>query len=165
MSFRVFLDGSESSAVEAGLGQSIRLLCKAGSSRFSRVEWQKDGRPVSSDRWAWPLAHTPVVEPTLLKPINTTEAYILEFLDTAISMSSGRSSLYIIWGLQQNIAVWSADQDSSHCTPFWRTHQPPLTASVLYSTPCPAPHRIFIKIPLYFFKLWGSLKPAAPVCE
>ncbi|XP_034968720.1 papilin isoform X1 [Zootoca vivipara] len=47
---RVFLDGPESSAVEAGLGQSIRLLCKAGSSRFSRVEWQKDGRPVSSDR-------------------------------------------------------------------------------------------------------------------
>ncbi|XP_062973702.1 papilin isoform X2 [Elgaria multicarinata webbii] len=47
---RVLLDGSESSAVEAGLGQSIRLLCKAGNARFSRVEWQKDGRPVSSDR-------------------------------------------------------------------------------------------------------------------
>ncbi|XP_061467221.1 papilin isoform X2 [Rhineura floridana] len=47
---RVLLDGSESSAVEASLGQSIRLLCKASNSRFSRVEWQKNGRPVSSDR-------------------------------------------------------------------------------------------------------------------
>ncbi|XP_042302856.1 papilin isoform X3 [Sceloporus undulatus] len=46
---RVLLDGS-SSAVEAGLGQSIRLLCKASNSPFPRVEWQKDGRPVSSDR-------------------------------------------------------------------------------------------------------------------
>ncbi|XP_020665827.3 papilin isoform X1 [Pogona vitticeps] len=47
---RIVLDGSESSAVEASLGQSIRLLCKGGSSYFSRVEWQKDGRPMSSDR-------------------------------------------------------------------------------------------------------------------
>ncbi|XP_060617227.2 papilin isoform X2 [Anolis sagrei] len=46
---RVLLDGSSSTA-EAGLGQSIRLLCKAGSSHFSRIEWLKDGRPVSSDR-------------------------------------------------------------------------------------------------------------------
>ncbi|XP_053111490.1 papilin isoform X2 [Hemicordylus capensis] len=47
---RVLLDGSEPSAVEAGMGQSIRLLCKAGSTPFARVEWQKDGRPLSSDR-------------------------------------------------------------------------------------------------------------------
>ncbi|XP_007428164.1 papilin isoform X1 [Python bivittatus] len=47
---RILLDGSESSAVEAGLGQSIRLLCKTSNSHFSRVEWQKDGQPVSSDR-------------------------------------------------------------------------------------------------------------------
>ncbi|XP_048340392.1 papilin isoform X2 [Sphaerodactylus townsendi] len=47
---RVFLEGSGSSTVDAGLGQSIRLLCKAGNSPFSRVEWQKDGRPVPSDR-------------------------------------------------------------------------------------------------------------------
>ncbi|KAL8169501.1 UNVERIFIED_CONTAM: hypothetical protein K2H54_050460, partial [Gekko kuhli] len=47
---RVFLEGSRSSTVEAGLGQSIRLLCKAANSPFSRVEWQKDGRPVPSDR-------------------------------------------------------------------------------------------------------------------
>ncbi|KAK9409767.1 papilin [Crotalus adamanteus] len=47
---RIFLDGSESSAVEAGLGQSIRLLCKTDNSHLSRVEWQKDGQPISSDR-------------------------------------------------------------------------------------------------------------------
>uniref|UniRef100_UPI0025403722 papilin n=1 Tax=Euleptes europaea TaxID=460621 RepID=UPI0025403722 len=47
---RIFLEGSGSSTVEAGLGQSIRLLCKVGNSPFSRVEWQKDGRPVVSDR-------------------------------------------------------------------------------------------------------------------
>ncbi|KAG8126097.1 hypothetical protein E2320_021399 [Naja naja] len=47
---RIFLDGPESSAVEAGLGQSIRLLCKTDNSHFSRVEWQKDGQPISSDR-------------------------------------------------------------------------------------------------------------------
>lgn len=50
---RVILDGSDSSAVEAGLGQSIRLLCKAGNFPFSRVEWQKDGQPVSSDRYTY----------------------------------------------------------------------------------------------------------------
>ncbi|KAF7251494.1 Papilin [Varanus komodoensis] len=50
---RVTLDGSESSAVEAGLGQSIRLLCKAGNSHFSSVVWQKDGQPLSSDRHSY----------------------------------------------------------------------------------------------------------------
>ncbi|XP_054827005.1 papilin [Eublepharis macularius] len=47
---RILLEGSGPSTVEAGLGQSIRLLCKAGNSPFSRVEWQKDGQPVPSDR-------------------------------------------------------------------------------------------------------------------
>ncbi|XP_060117802.1 papilin isoform X1 [Heteronotia binoei] len=47
---RVFLEGSGSSTVEAGLGQSIRLICKTSNSPFSRVEWQKDGQPVPSDR-------------------------------------------------------------------------------------------------------------------
>uniref|UniRef100_A0A7M4FQK1 Papilin n=1 Tax=Crocodylus porosus TaxID=8502 RepID=A0A7M4FQK1_CROPO len=42
--------GAESSLVEASVGQNIRLLCKTGTSYFSRAEWQKDGRPVSSAR-------------------------------------------------------------------------------------------------------------------
>uniref|UniRef100_A0A7M4FNH9 Papilin n=1 Tax=Crocodylus porosus TaxID=8502 RepID=A0A7M4FNH9_CROPO len=50
LSFRVILEGAESSLVEASVGQNIRLLCKTGTSYFSRAEWQKDGRPVSSAR-------------------------------------------------------------------------------------------------------------------
>ncbi|XP_019374659.1 PREDICTED: papilin isoform X10 [Gavialis gangeticus] len=46
----VILEGVESSLVEASVGQNIRLLCKTGTSHFSRAEWQKDGRPVSSAR-------------------------------------------------------------------------------------------------------------------
>uniref|UniRef100_A0A8D0G111 Papilin n=1 Tax=Sphenodon punctatus TaxID=8508 RepID=A0A8D0G111_SPHPU len=47
---RVLLEGAESSVVEASLGQTIRLLCKEVTSLFPRVEWQKDRRPISSDR-------------------------------------------------------------------------------------------------------------------
>uniref|UniRef100_A0A8C0HA93 Papilin, proteoglycan like sulfated glycoprotein n=1 Tax=Chelonoidis abingdonii TaxID=106734 RepID=A0A8C0HA93_CHEAB len=50
LSVRVILEGAESSVVEATLGQTIHLLCKAGSSPFPRIEWQKDGKPLSSDR-------------------------------------------------------------------------------------------------------------------
>uniref|UniRef100_A0A8D0G719 Papilin, proteoglycan like sulfated glycoprotein n=1 Tax=Sphenodon punctatus TaxID=8508 RepID=A0A8D0G719_SPHPU len=50
LSFRVLLEGAESSVVEASLGQTIRLLCKEVTSLFPRVEWQKDRRPISSDR-------------------------------------------------------------------------------------------------------------------
>ncbi|XP_034625129.1 papilin isoform X2 [Trachemys scripta elegans] len=51
--YRVILEGAESSVVEAALGQTIHLLCKAGSSPFPRIEWQKDGTPLSSDRHAY----------------------------------------------------------------------------------------------------------------
>ncbi|XP_019352076.1 papilin isoform X4 [Alligator mississippiensis] len=47
---RVIVEGVESSLVEAAVGQNIRLLCKTGTSHFSRAEWQKDGWPVSSTR-------------------------------------------------------------------------------------------------------------------
>uniref|UniRef100_A0A8D0G8S9 Papilin n=1 Tax=Sphenodon punctatus TaxID=8508 RepID=A0A8D0G8S9_SPHPU len=46
----ILLEGAESSVVEASLGQTIRLLCKEVTSLFPRVEWQKDRRPISSDR-------------------------------------------------------------------------------------------------------------------
>ncbi|ETE63833.1 Papilin, partial [Ophiophagus hannah] len=58
---RIFLDGPESSAAEAGLGQSIRLLCKTDNSHFSRVEWQKDGQPISSDRHTYQSDNSLVV--------------------------------------------------------------------------------------------------------
>ncbi|NXK52597.1 PPN protein, partial [Chauna torquata] len=41
------------SLVTAAVGQNIQLVCKTGMSPFSRVEWMKDGRPVSSDRYTY----------------------------------------------------------------------------------------------------------------
>ncbi|NXS62242.1 PPN protein, partial [Brachypteracias leptosomus] len=48
--FRAILEEARSSLVTAAVGQNIQLICKTGTSPFSRVEWMKDGRPVSSDR-------------------------------------------------------------------------------------------------------------------
>lgn len=47
-SYRIALVGSESSLVQAALGQVVRLFCPDDTSLDTR--WQKDGRPVSSDR-------------------------------------------------------------------------------------------------------------------
>uniref|UniRef100_A0A669PKL9 Papilin, proteoglycan like sulfated glycoprotein n=1 Tax=Phasianus colchicus TaxID=9054 RepID=A0A669PKL9_PHACC len=49
-SFRAILEEAKPSLVTADKGQNIQLVCKASMSPFSRVEWLKDGRPVSSDR-------------------------------------------------------------------------------------------------------------------
>ncbi|KFP35424.1 Papilin, partial [Chlamydotis macqueenii] len=49
-SFRAILEEAKSSLVTAVVGQNIQLVCKTGMSPFPRVEWMKDGRPVSSDR-------------------------------------------------------------------------------------------------------------------
>ncbi|NXF34775.1 PPN protein, partial [Nyctibius bracteatus] len=49
-SFRAILEEAKASLVTAAVGQNIQLVCKTGMSPFSRVEWMKDGRPVSSDR-------------------------------------------------------------------------------------------------------------------
>ncbi|NXE08013.1 PPN protein, partial [Lophotis ruficrista] len=49
-SFRAILEEAKPSLVTAVVGQNIQLVCKTGMSPFSRVEWMKDGRPVSSDR-------------------------------------------------------------------------------------------------------------------
>ncbi|XP_075048304.1 papilin isoform X2 [Mixophyes fleayi] len=48
--YRIILDKAESSAMEASLGQTVRLLCRVSDYPFPRVEWQKDGRSVSSTR-------------------------------------------------------------------------------------------------------------------
>ncbi|NXY81156.1 PPN protein, partial [Alcedo cyanopectus] len=48
-SFRAILEESRPSLLTAATGQNIQLICN-GMSPFSRVEWMKDGRPVSSDR-------------------------------------------------------------------------------------------------------------------
>ncbi|NXG74017.1 PPN protein, partial [Baryphthengus martii] len=49
-SFRAILEEAKPSLLAAAVGQNIQLVCKTGLSPFSRVEWMKDGRPVSSDR-------------------------------------------------------------------------------------------------------------------
>ncbi|NXX54847.1 PPN protein, partial [Scopus umbretta] len=49
-SFRAILEEAKPSLVTAVVGQNIQLVCKTGMSPVSRVEWMKDGRPVSSDR-------------------------------------------------------------------------------------------------------------------
>ncbi|NWS76488.1 PPN protein, partial [Crotophaga sulcirostris] len=49
-SFRAILEESKPSLVTAVMGQNIQLVCKTGMSPFSRVEWMKNGLPVSSDR-------------------------------------------------------------------------------------------------------------------
>ncbi|NXK13894.1 PPN protein, partial [Herpetotheres cachinnans] len=49
-SFRAILEEAKPSLVTAVVGQNLQLVCKTGMSPFSRVEWMKDGRPVSSDR-------------------------------------------------------------------------------------------------------------------
>ena len=46
--------GSEPSVVQAALGQLVRLFCSEDGSPGPHSRWQKDGRPVSSDRWVQP---------------------------------------------------------------------------------------------------------------
>ncbi|XP_075470383.1 papilin isoform X2 [Ascaphus truei] len=48
--YRIILDKAESSAMETSTGQTVRLLCRVSDYPYSKVDWQKDGRPVSSSR-------------------------------------------------------------------------------------------------------------------
>ncbi|XP_057586709.1 papilin isoform X2 [Hippopotamus amphibius kiboko] len=50
VSYRITLAGSEPSLVQAALGQLVRLFCPDDSSLDPHTGWQKDGRPISSDR-------------------------------------------------------------------------------------------------------------------
>ncbi|OWK09764.1 hypothetical protein Celaphus_00006015, partial [Cervus elaphus hippelaphus] len=49
-SYRITLAGSEPSVVQAALGQLVRLFCSEDGSPGPHSRWQKDGRPISSDR-------------------------------------------------------------------------------------------------------------------
>lgn len=53
------MDKSEPSVVEANVGERVRLPCTVEASPALTIEWQKDGQPLSSPRWApgW-LHHT-----------------------------------------------------------------------------------------------------------
>ncbi|XP_030069873.1 papilin isoform X2 [Microcaecilia unicolor] len=48
--YRIILDRTESNTVEASLGQTIQLLCRVSAFPYHRVEWLKNGQPVSSTR-------------------------------------------------------------------------------------------------------------------
>ncbi|NXG28222.1 PPN protein, partial [Dromaius novaehollandiae] len=52
-SFRAILEEGRPSLVTAAVGQNIQLFCRIGTFPFSRVEWMKDGQPVSSDRYTY----------------------------------------------------------------------------------------------------------------
>lgn len=51
--YRPVVDKAETSMLEADLGQSIRLLCRVSGFPVTKVEWSKDGRPVSSNRHSY----------------------------------------------------------------------------------------------------------------
>ncbi|POI36215.1 hypothetical protein CIB84_000033 [Bambusicola thoracicus] len=59
---RATVEEAKPSLVTAIMGQNIQLVCKASLSPFSRVEWVKDGRPVSSDRLRMDKSEPSVVE-------------------------------------------------------------------------------------------------------
>nr|XP_025951590.1 papilin isoform X11 [Dromaius novaehollandiae] len=50
---RAILEEGRPSLVTAAVGQNIQLFCRIGTFPFSRVEWMKDGQPVSSDRYTY----------------------------------------------------------------------------------------------------------------
>ncbi|GAB5572999.1 papilin isoform X4 [Prionailurus iriomotensis] len=49
-SYRISLAGSEPALVQAALGHLVRLFCQDDTSPEPHARWQKDGRPISSDR-------------------------------------------------------------------------------------------------------------------
>uniref|UniRef100_A0A803YGQ3 Papilin n=1 Tax=Meleagris gallopavo TaxID=9103 RepID=A0A803YGQ3_MELGA len=59
---RAILEEAKPSLVTAVKGQNIQLVCRTSMSPFSRVEWMKDGRPVSSDRLRMDKSEPSVVE-------------------------------------------------------------------------------------------------------
>uniref|UniRef100_A0A8C0I861 Papilin, proteoglycan like sulfated glycoprotein n=1 Tax=Bubo bubo TaxID=30461 RepID=A0A8C0I861_BUBBB len=70
-SFRAILEEAKTSLVTAVVGQNIQLVCKTGMSPFSRVEWMKDGRPVSSDRHTYQSDSSLVISHVKLEDTGT----------------------------------------------------------------------------------------------
>ncbi|XP_075699471.1 papilin isoform X2 [Rhinoderma darwinii] len=69
--YRIILDKAESSAMEASVGQTIRLLCRVSDYPFPRVEWQKDGSPVSSTRHTYQSDSSLVISSVHLEDAGT----------------------------------------------------------------------------------------------
>ncbi|NXW12434.1 PPN protein, partial [Circaetus pectoralis] len=70
-SFRPILEEAKSSLVTAVVGQNIQLVCKTGMSPSSRVEWMKDGRPVSSNRHTYQSDSSLVISHVKLEDAGT----------------------------------------------------------------------------------------------
>ncbi|NWH47729.1 PPN protein, partial [Fregata magnificens] len=70
-SFRAILEEAKPSLVTAAVGQNIQLVCKTGMSPFSRVEWMKDGRLVSSDRHTYQSDSSLVISHVKLEDAGT----------------------------------------------------------------------------------------------
>ncbi|NXJ02217.1 PPN protein, partial [Psophia crepitans] len=70
-SSRAILEEAKPSLVTVVMGQNVQLICKTGISPFSRVEWMKDGRPVSSDRHTYQSDSSLVISHVRLEDAGT----------------------------------------------------------------------------------------------
>ncbi|NXJ15763.1 PPN protein, partial [Odontophorus gujanensis] len=70
-SFRAILKEAKPSLVTAVMGQNVQLVCKASMSPFSKVEWVKDGQPVSSDRHTYQSDSSLVISHVKLEDAGT----------------------------------------------------------------------------------------------
>ncbi|XP_074886688.1 papilin [Buteo buteo] len=68
---RPILEEAKPSLVTAVVGQNIQLVCKMGTSPSSRVEWMKDGRPVSSNRHTYQSDSSLVISHVKLEDAGT----------------------------------------------------------------------------------------------
>ncbi|NXX83824.1 PPN protein, partial [Urocolius indicus] len=102
LSFRAVLEEAKTSPVTAVVGQNIQLVCKRVTSPFSRVEWMKDGRPVSSDRHSHQpdssllISHLKPEDAgtyTCLTPDGKTESQHIQLQVTEYQSTGGRGQL------------------------------------------------------------------------
>nr|XP_009925404.1 PREDICTED: papilin [Haliaeetus albicilla] len=68
---RPILEEAKPSLVTAVVGQNIQLVCKTGTSPSSRVEWMKDGQPVSSNRHTYQSDSSLVISHVKLEDAGT----------------------------------------------------------------------------------------------
>uniref|UniRef100_A0A669PM78 Papilin n=1 Tax=Phasianus colchicus TaxID=9054 RepID=A0A669PM78_PHACC len=101
-SFRAILEEAKPSLVTADKGQNIQLVCKASMSPFSRVEWLKDGRPVSSDRHTYQSDSSLVISHVKLEDAGTYTCFISDGRterrrQIQLQIIGNSSSTYIIY--------------------------------------------------------------------
>ncbi|XP_051004198.1 papilin [Acomys russatus] len=65
-SYRISLAGSETALVQAAQGQAVQLFCPGNTGPEFQARWQKEGRPISSDRYHLQSDGSLIISP--LKP-------------------------------------------------------------------------------------------------